>query len=144
MIHRIIYPLFITAAALVTVTYASAQVRRTVALNTSRGTTTVYLSEEVDVHPSFPGGDRQMLEFINSERHYPAEAYRAGIEGRVLCSVLIDADGSIAGVEVVRGVERSLDAEAVRIIEAMPKWKPGLIDNTPVPTLCLIPVSFRL
>ncbi|MDE5627211.1 MAG: energy transducer TonB, partial [Candidatus Amulumruptor sp.] len=62
----------------------------------------------------------------------------------VLCSVLIDSDGTIAGVEVVRGVERSLDAEAMRIIEAMPKWQPGRIGDTPVPTLCLIPVSFRL
>lgn len=144
MIHHVIYTLFIAATVFVTAPDTSAQVRRTVALNTSRGTTTVYLSEEVDVHPSFPGGDRQMLEFINSERHYPAEAYRDGIEGRVLCSVLIDSDGTIAGVEVVRGVERSLDAEAMRIIEAMPKWQPGRIGDTPVPTLCLIPVSFRL
>ncbi|MBD5346987.1 MAG: energy transducer TonB [Bacteroides sp.] len=139
--------ILLTGAALFTITIPeiSAQGRRTVTLSASGGATrNAYLYEEVDVHPSFPGGDHKMINFINSERHYPEKAYDAGIEGRVLCSCIIAADGEISNIEVVRGVEASLDREAVRIIGSMPKWEPGKIDNVPVDTYCLIPVPFRL
>lgn len=128
----------------VTATEAMPQMRRTVALTTSQGrSTSVYLAEETDIHPSFPGGDRNLLRFINSERRYPARAYKEGIEGRVMCSFVVGADGSISNVEVVRGVEESLNAEAVRIIKSMPRWNPGTIDDEPVATYCLLPIAFR-
>ncbi len=82
----------------------------------------VSIYEEVDIHPSFPGGDHKMYSFINSERRYPAKAYDAGIEGRVLISCIVEANGDISHIEVVKGVEDSLDREAVRIIESMPRW----------------------
>lgn len=132
-----------TAALFISLPSASAQGRRTVSLASARGITSAYLYEEVDVHPTFPGGDRKMYSFINSERRYPSEAYEAGIEGRVLCSCIVEDDGTLSHVEVVKGVEQSLDREAVRVIEAMPRWEPGQIDGEPVDTYCLIPVSFR-
>ncbi len=85
-----------------------------------------------------------MYSFINSERRYPAKAYDAGIEGRVLISCIVEANGDISHIEVVKGVEDSLDREAVRIIESMPRWEPGVIGDEPVDTYCLIPVPFRL
>lgn len=141
------YSILLTAltALFITSPHTSAQVRRTVALSTSDGATTnAYLYEEVDRHPTFPGGDHKMCSFINSERRYPSKAYDAGIEGRVLCSCIIRSDGTIDHVKVVKGVEESLDREAVRIIEAMPRWNPGVVDDRPVDTYCLIPVPFRL
>lgn len=133
------------AAFVCSIPHASAQGRRTVALTSSQGATaSAYLYEEVDIHPSFPGGDHKMYSFINSERRYPAKAYDAGIEGRVLISCIVEANGDISHIEVVKGVEDSLDHEAVRIIESMPRWEPGVIGDEPVDTYCLIPVPFRL
>ncbi len=103
----------------------------------------VYEYESVDVHPSFPGGDTEMLRFINGERKYPSKAYRDGIEGRVLCSFVVNEDGSLSHISVIKGVEESLNREAVRILSKMPAWDAGMIDETPVPVYCILPIAFR-
>lgn len=103
----------------------------------------VYLYEEVDEQPAYPGGEREMMKFIIKERRYPEEAYNAGVQGRVLCSFIVQPDGSVSYVEVLRGVEKSLNDEAVRIITNMPKWTPGKVEGTNVPTYCILPISFR-
>lgn len=103
----------------------------------------VYLFEEVDEQPSYPGGEREMMKFINKERCYPEEAYNAGVQGRVLCSFIVQPDGAVSYIEVLRGVEKSLNDEAVRIISNMPKWSPGKVDGSNVPTYCILPISFR-
>lgn len=134
----------LTIAALTSPSGDDRQGRRTVALAYEGVTTaSAYLYEAVDVHPSFPGGDRKLMSFINAERRYPAEAYSNGIEGRVICSFIVKPDGSIDHIEVVRGVERSLDREAVRIISVMPRWIPGKIGSEAVATYCILPISFR-
>ncbi len=104
----------------------------------------VYEYDCVDVQPQFPGGDSAMLKFINRERRYPSRAYRAGIEGRVLCSFVVNEDGSLSHISVLRGVEESLNREAVRIISNMPDWTVGSIDDVPVPVYCILPIPFRL
>lgn len=103
----------------------------------------VYEFDYVDRQPQFPGGDNAMIRFINHERRYPQEAYREGIEGRVLCSFVVNKDGTLSHISVIRGVEESLNKEAVRIISQMPPWLAGEIDNTPVPVYCILPISFR-
>lgn len=103
----------------------------------------VYDYESVDVHPSFPGGDTEMLRFINGERKYPSKAYRDGIEGRVLCSFVVNKDGSLSHISVLKGVEESLNREAVRILSKMPAWDAGMVDETPVPVYCILPIAFR-
>lgn len=103
----------------------------------------VYEYESVDVHPSFPGGDGAMYRFINRVRRYPSQAYRDGIEGRVLCSFVVNEDGTISHISVIKGVEASLDREAVRILTKMPTWDAGMIDETPVPVYCILPIAFR-
>lgn len=73
----------------------------------------VYEFDFVDRQPQFPGGDNAMIRFINHERRYPKEAYQEGIEGRVLCSFVVNEDGSLSHISVIRGVEESLNREAV-------------------------------
>lgn len=102
-----------------------------------------FLFESVDEQPHFPGGDGAMMKFINRERQYPPRAYSAGVEGRVLCSFVVTPDGTITAPEVVRGVEESLNKEALRIISRMPRWVPGKIGDTKVPVYYIIAIPFR-
>lgn len=104
----------------------------------------VYEYDSVDVHPQFPGGEMALVRFINDERRYPKRAYSEGIEGRVLCSFVVNADGSLSHISVIKGVEESLNREAVRILSKMPNWEAGEIDESPVPVYCILPIPFRL
>ncbi|MCM1110610.1 MAG: energy transducer TonB [Clostridium sp.] len=103
----------------------------------------VYVSESVDIPPSFPGGDAAMMRFINAERRYPREAYERAVEGRVLCSFVVEPSGELSNIELVRGVERSLNEEALRIVSQMPDWEPGLLRGSAVRVYCIIPIPFR-
>ena len=85
-----------------------------------------------------------MVRFINKERRYPAQAYRDGIEGRVLCSFVVNEDGSLSHISVIRSVEKSLDREAVRIISNMPKWDAGVLADSLVPVYYILPIPFRI
>ena len=104
----------------------------------------VYDSETVDIPPTFPGGNSALVRYINSSRQYPAEAYSKGIHGRVLCSFVVQPDGSISHINVIKSVEPTLDREAVRIIDEMPPWEAGSIDGIPVPVYYMLPIAFRL
>lgn len=141
---KLIFTLLTLAALTSPAAEDDPQGRRIVAV-ACEGTATIsaYLYEEVDIHPAFPGGDRKLMSFINRERVYPAEAYQQGIGGRVICSFIVGPDGTISHIEVVRGIEPSLDREAVRIISAMPRWSPGFVGSHPVATYCILPISFR-
>ena len=104
----------------------------------------VYEYDFVSEKPSFPGGDRLLLSYINSTRCYPEDAYKRGIEGKVTCSFVVNRDGSISHVRVLRGVEASLNKEAVRILSRMPVWNPGKLDGEIVPVRVVRTVAFRL
>lgn len=106
-------------------------------------TVKVYDCENVDDQPSFPGGQCELIRFINRIRRYPATAYSEGIQGRVLVSFVVNTDGSISHVQVVRGVEESLNQEALRVVSEMPAWEPGRIADRPVPVHCMLPIPFR-
>lgn len=103
----------------------------------------VYEYDFVDRQPEFPGGNNELIRFINQERRYPQDAYREGIEGRVLCSFVVNEDGTLSHISVIKGVEESLNKEAVRIISQMPPWLAGAINDTPVPVYCILPIPFR-
>ena len=104
----------------------------------------VYDLSYVDVAPEFPGGDRMMMEFINETRRYPLDAYNNKIQGRVMCSFIVFPDGSINAISVIKGVEESLDREAIRIIQEMPRWTAGILGNEAVPVSCVLTIPFRL
>ncbi len=103
----------------------------------------VYEYDYVTEKPTFPGGDSKLIEFINSTRKYPKNAYRKGIQGRVTCSFIVNTDGSVSNVRVLRKVENSLDHEAVRIIGLMPDWHPGSINGVKVPVRVIRSIPFR-
>lgn len=103
----------------------------------------VYEYDYVSEKPTFPGGDACLVSFINAHRRYPAEAYRKGIQGRVTCSFVVNADGSVSHISILRGVEDSLNREAIRIMSKMPEWKPGKHDGQAVPVRVVWSVPFR-
>lgn len=103
----------------------------------------VYEYDYVSEKPCFPGGDALLMQFINSHREYPKEAYSKGIQGRVTCSFVVNADGSICHISVLKGVEASLNQEAIRIFSEMPAWIPGKLEGKAVPTRVVRSVPFR-
>lgn len=104
----------------------------------------VYEYDYVTRKPEFPGGDNKLVEYINRERHYPQAAYKRGVQGRVTCSFVVNTNGAISHVMVIRGVEATLDKEAVRIFEHMPHWRPGYLHDTQVPVRVIRSVPFRI
>lgn len=98
----------------------------------------------VEEMPVFPGGDQELLRFVNRSIKYPVIAQENGIQGRVTCSFVINRDGSVVDAEIVRGVDPSLDKEALRVIGTMPKWKPGMQRGKAVRVKYTIPITFRL
>lgn len=125
----------------------SAQVRRMCIENPARNNHMTYVNvyeyDFVDVQPQFPGGERALMNYINETREYPYHAYNNRIQGRVVCSFIVNTDGSIVNVQVIKGVEESLNREAVRVISHMPKWKVGRIGGEVVPVHCILPIAFR-
>jgi protein TonB len=98
----------------------------------------------VEEQPEFPGGNAAMMKFLSDNIKYPVIAQENGIQGRVITNFVVERDGSITDVQVVRGVDPSLDKEAVRVIQSMPKWKPGKQRGSPVRVRFTLPVVFRL
>ena len=98
----------------------------------------------VEQMPSFPGGQGALMSWLGSNIKYPVVAEENGVQGRVVCTFVVERDGSITDVKVVRGVDPSLDKEAVRVLKAMPKWIPGKQNGSAVRVKYTVPVTFRL
>ena len=95
--------------------------------------------------PSFQGGDLNTFRnWVQQNVKFPQIALENGIQGRVSCSFVVNKDGSIVDAEVIRGVDPSLDKEALRVINSMPKWSPGKQRGKPVRVKYTVPVTFRL
>ncbi|MEE1095805.1 MAG: energy transducer TonB [Paludibacteraceae bacterium] len=99
----------------------------------------------VESMPEFPGGQQALFKYINENVKYPVIAQENGIQGRVICQFVVNKDGSIVDIEVVRsGGDPSLDKEAVRVVKSMPKWKPGKQRGKPVRVKFTVPINFKL
>ena len=99
----------------------------------------------VEKMPEFPGGQQAMMKFIAENIKYPVIAQENGIQGRVICQFVVEKDGKPSNIQVVRtSGDASLDKEAVRVIDTMPKWKPGMQRGQAVRVTYTLPVSFRL
>ena len=95
--------------------------------------------------PEFPGGQQAMSQFLSESVVYPQDAYANGIQGRVICQFVVEKDGRVSDVQVVRSSgDSSLDKEALRVIKSMPNWTPGTQRGKPVRVKYTMPVSFRL
>lgn len=97
-----------------------------------------------EVMPSFEGGDQELMKYLGKNLRYPKIAKEANIEGMVYLQFVVERDGSITEVRVVRSVHESLDEEAVRVIKNMPNWKPGTQNGENVRVLYTIPIRFDL
>ena len=98
----------------------------------------------VEEMPQYPGGPQALFEFLSQNVQYPKEAAKAGIHGRVIVTFVVEKDGSICESKVVKSVDPSLDAEALRVINAMPNWKPGKQNGKEVRVKYTVPVAFML
>ncbi len=94
--------------------------------------------------PEFPGGQEALMKYLSMNVRYSAEAQKNRIGGRVIVQFVITEDGSITQEKIVRGVEASLDTEALRVVRQMPKWSPGMEKGEPVKVRCNIPIFFRM
>ena len=94
--------------------------------------------------PEFPGGYGALLQYLNKNIKYPVVPQEQGIQGRVIIQFVVDKDGTITDPVVVRSVDPYLDKEALRVIKAMPKWKPGIQGARSVRVKYTVPVTFRL
>lgn len=98
----------------------------------------------VEKMPEFPGGVGEMMKFLSMTIKYPVAAEKAGTQGRVIASFIVEKDGSVSSAKVQKSVSEELDAEALRVVNAMPKWTPGMQKGQVVRVKYTIPITFRL
>ena len=98
----------------------------------------------VEVMPEFPGGAAKMMEYIQKNMKYPMMARESDIQGRVFVNFVVEPDGSISNVTVMRGIGGGCDEEAVRVVNSMPKWNPGKQRGTAVRCAFTVPIIFKL
>jgi TonB family protein len=99
---------------------------------------------DYEVMPQYKGGDQRLINDIANNLEYPIKSRDAGIQGRVLVRFVVSTDGSITSVSILEGVSPELNAEAIRVVKTLKKFKPGLQDGEPVPVFYGVPISFNL
>ncbi|WP_025799159.1 energy transducer TonB [Hoylesella saccharolytica] len=105
---------------------------------------TNFVYNVVEEMPTFPGGQQKLLEYISENLQYPKELAEICVQGRVICSFIVERDGSLSNIKVERKVDPFLDREALRLVKSMPRWKPGKQQGVPVRVRYLLPIKFRL
>ncbi len=98
----------------------------------------------VEIQPEFPGGIEKMMQFISNNFQYPQIDMDNGIQGRVYVSFVVERDGTISTLKVLRGVSKTIDAEAIRVIKKMPNWKPGEQAGKKVRVKYILPIRAEL
>ena len=100
--------------------------------------------DTVEQMPEYPGGMQAMIEFLQTNMKYPDDAAKQKVEGRVMVQFVVETDGSVSDVHVAKQVFPSLDAEAIRVVQAMPKWTPGKEKGKVVRVKYNLPIVFRM
>lgn len=98
----------------------------------------------VEQPASFPGGEAALMKFLSNKVRYPEAAQQNDIQGRVMVNFVIEKDGSVSQVKILKGVDKDLDREAMRVVKSMPKWQPGKNNGVAVRSYFNLPVTFRL
>ena len=98
----------------------------------------------VEQAPEYPGGMKAMSKFLSKNIKYPREALEESIQGKVIVTFIVEKDGSVSNVEVLKSVHKLLDDEAVRVVKMMPKWKPGTQAGKPVRSKFDLPILFNM
>ena len=98
----------------------------------------------VEQMPEYPGGIQALFEYLSQNVKYPTDAEKQKVEGRVIATFIVETDGSISSIEVVKPAFPSLDAEAIRVLSGMPKWTPGKQSGKEVRVKYTVPINFNL
>jgi periplasmic protein TonB len=98
----------------------------------------------VEEQPTYPGGDEARIKFLQANMKYPEEAKELGVQGKVFVTFVVEVDGSITDVKVLRGIGSGCDDEAIRVVKSMPKWVPGKQRGVPVRVQFNLPINFKL
>jgi TonB family protein len=98
----------------------------------------------VDVMPVFPGGDEALLKYIGDSTRYPKEAKEKGIQGKVIARFMVNKDGSVSDVAILKGVNPLLDNEAIRVVKTLPRFTPGILKGKKVPVWYMVPITYKL
>lgn len=98
----------------------------------------------VETQADFPGGMTKLMQWLSDNVVYPKEAEKAGIQGRVIIRFIIEADGTVTDPQIVKGVARELDKEAIRVVRSMPKWTPAQNGGKDVASYFTMPINFKL
>jgi TonB family protein len=98
----------------------------------------------VEEYPSFPGGDKARIKFLQENIHYPSEALHQHLEGKVIINFNVEKDGTVSNIKVIDGVKGGCNEEALRVAKLMPKWKPGMQSGRPVRVNFNMPITFKL
>lgn len=96
----------------------------------------------VEVMPQFPGGEGELIDYLKKNVRYPSRAREFNVQGLVVSRFVIEADGSITNIEILRGIGAGCDEEAIRVIESMPQWEPGVQNGIHVPVMYTLPIRF--
>lgn len=100
----------------------------------------------VEQMPEFPGGSAALINYLSTNIKYPEECRKMGVEGKVFVKFIVDPSGNIINAQILRGVEdgKLLEKEALRVVQAMPKWKPGKQSGKTVSVYFTLPIAFKL
>jgi protein TonB len=98
----------------------------------------------VEEMPEFPGGEKALRTYLATSVKYPTIAQENGIQGKVFVNFVVNKDGSVSNVKIARGVDPAIDAEALRVVTSLPRWKPGKQRGAPVRVSYTVPISFKL
>ncbi len=94
--------------------------------------------------PEFPGGLSALLNYVGKTLKYPADAQINNIQGKVILKFVVNTDGSVDRIEIIRGIDPLLDNEAIRVVKTLPKFRPGKQDGVPVPVWFMLPINFKI
>jgi TonB family protein len=109
---------------------------------TSTGKNTPHYN--LEIMPEFIGGVGEMMKYVQQNVHYPEKSKKNNIKGKVFVKFVVEVNGSISSVEILKGVNEEIDAEALRVVQSMPNWNPGFDDGTPIRVYFNLPIVFRL
>lgn len=104
----------------------------------------VYNSGVLDFPPEFPGGNKKLIRFLNRNLNYPNTARQQGVQGKVFVSFVVETDGDLSNLKVIRGIGSGCDEEALRVVSKSAPWKPGMLDGKTVRSTYVLPIIFQL
>jgi protein TonB len=104
----------------------------------------VFIVDFAEVMPNYEGGLKAMMKFIQKNMKYPNHAKQIGMEGKVFVKFVVNYEGKVVGVGIIKGISEDYDKEAARVIAMMPNWNPGMQNKMPVSGRMILPINFKL